>query len=165
MQRTKLRVAGYISILFGLFWIIITTLGFIYLLSEGESSAVQNGTIVDMCNMFFDAWYNPALKIYNFNSAPAGTAAIFWCIAILVIMLICLISGIKLIKYSNEDYDLKENVSKSVMFIIFTGILLVFSIFACTLVETIGVVLYVNLAALILMFILPIIECIKATKD
>jgi hypothetical protein len=165
MQRTKLRIAGYLSILFGLFWIVITTLGFVYLISNGESSAVQNESIINLCNMFFDVWYNPALKIYNFNSAPVGTAAIFWCIAILIIMLIFLISGIKLIKYSNEDYDLRENVSKSVMFIIFTGIILAFSIFACTLVKTISVVMYINLAVLILMFILPIIECIQATKD
>lgn len=165
MQRTTLRATGYISILFGLFWIIITTLGFVHLLSNGESSAVQNESISALCDMFFEVWYNPALLIYNFSSAPSGTASIFWCVATLVVMVIFLISGIKLIKYSNEDYDLKENVSKTVMFIIFTGIILAFSIFGCVKAPKICAMMHVNIGVLVVMFILPIIECIKATKD
>jgi hypothetical protein len=165
MQRTTLRVAGFISILFGIFWIIITTLGFIHLLTDGQSSAVQNETVVSLCDMFFKIWYNPALLICNFSSAPSGTAEVFWCVATLVVMVIFLISGIKLIKYSNEDYDLKENVSKTVMFIIFTGIMLAFSIFGCAKALEIVAMMYVNIGVLVVMFILPIIECIKAAKD
>ncbi len=165
MQRTTLRAGGYISILFGLFWIIVGTLGFIYLLSNGQDSIVQNETIVSLCKMFLNIWYYPALKLYDFRSAPVNTDIFFWCILVLIVMVIFLIGGIKLIKYSNKDYELKENVSKPVMFIVFTVVILIFAVFGCTLPETITVAMYVNLAVLVLIFLLPVIECIRAGNE
>ena len=165
MQRTTLRVAGYISILFGIFWIIITTLGFVHLLTDGQSSAVQNETVVSLCDMFFKIWYNPALMLYNFGSAPSGTAEVFWCIALLIVMLIFLIFGIKLIKYSNADYDLKENIGNAVIYIIFTGAVLGFSIFSYTKMYEISTMAFVNIGALVLMFLLSVIGCIKEAKN
>ena len=149
MQRTTLRASGYISIVFGLFWIIVGTLGFIYLLSNGEDEFLQNPTLLSLCELFISVWYYPALRIYDFKSAPVNTDVTFWCIAILVVMVIFLIGGIKLIKYSNKDFDLKENVSRPVLFIVFNIVILIFAVFSCTIVEVVSVAMYINMAVLI----------------
>lgn len=165
MQRTTLRAGGYVSILFGLFWAIVGTLGFIYLLSGGEDEIFQNSTIATLCELFISIWYYPALKIYDFKSAPVNTDVTFWCIAILVIMVIFIIGGIKLIKYSNKDFDLKENISHPVLFIIFNIVILIFAVFSCTLKEVVCVAMYINLAVLALIFLLTVIECIRAGNE
>ena len=165
MQRTTLRAAGYVSILFGLFWIIVGTLGFIYLLSNGEDSILQNQSVVSLCELFLTVWYYPALKVYDFKSAPVNTDVVFWCVAILVVMVIFLIGGIKLIKYSNKDFDLKENVSRPVLFIVFNVIIMVFAVFSCTIKEFAGLAMYINLAVLCLIFLLTVIECIRAGNE
>ena len=165
MQRTTLRASGYISIVFGLFWIIVGTLGFIYLLSNGEDEFLQNPTLLSLCELFISVWYYPALRIYDFKSAPVNTDVTFWCIAILVVMVIFLIGGIKLIKYSNKDFDLKENVSHPVLFIVFNVVILVFAVFSCTIVEVVSVAMYINMAVLIVIFLLTVIECIKAGNE
>lgn len=165
MQRTTLRASGYISIVFGLFWIIVGTLGFIYLLSNGEDEFLQNPTLLSLCELFISVWYYPALRIYDFKSAPVNTDVTFWCIAILVVMVIFLIGGIKLIKYSNKDFDLKENVSHPVLFIVFNIVILVFAVFSCTIAEVVSVAMYINMAVLIVIFLLTVIECIKAGNE
>lgn len=165
MQRTTLRASGYISIVFGLFWIIVGTLGFIYLLSNGEDEFLQNPTLLSLCELFISVWYYPALRIYDFKSAPVNTDVTFWCIAILVVMVIFLIGGIKLIKYSNKDFDLKENVSRPVLFIVFNIVILIFAVFSCTIVEVVSVAMYINMAVLIVIFLLTVIECIKAGNE
>ena len=165
MQRTTLRASGYISIVFGLFWIIVGTLGFIYLLSNGEDEFLQNPTLLSLCELFISVWYYPALRIYDFKSAPVNTDVTFWCIAILVVMVIFLIGGIKLIKYSNKDFDLKENVSHPVLFIVFNIVILIFAVFSCTIVEVVSVAMYINMAVLIVIFLLTVIECIKAGNE
>ena len=165
MQRTTLRASGYISIVFGLFWIIVGTLGFIYLLSNGEDEFLQNPTLLSLCELFISVWYYPALRIYDFKSAPVNTDVTFWCIAILVVMVIFLIGGIKLIKYSNKDFDLKENVSHPVLFIVFNVVILVFAVFSCTIVEVVSVAMYINMAVLIVIFLLTVIECIKTGNE
>jgi len=165
LQRTTLRASGYISIVFGLFWIIVGTLGFIYLLSNGEDEFLQNPTLLSLCELFISVWYYPALRIYDFKSAPVNTDVTFWCIAILVVMVIFLIGGIKLIKYSNKDFDLKENVSRPVLFIVFNIVILIFAVFSCTIVEVVSVAMYINMAVLIVIFLLTVIECIKAGNE
>lgn len=165
MKKTTLRVAGYVSAGFGLFWILITTLGFVYLMAEGESPAIQSKTAIELCNMFLEVWYNPALKIYDFASAPKNTETLFWCVLTLIIMLIFIIYGIKLVKYSKKDYDIKDCTSKIVLFIMLSFVILCFAIFGCVDAVEITPIMFLNMFALIIMFLLPTIECIKTSKE
>ena len=167
MSKTLIKISGFLSILFGVFWIALTLLGFVYLLSNGESGMVQADAVVKLCNIFINCWFNPAKRILNFESAPQNTDIYFWCILMFVVMIIFIIAGIRFAVYAKPETDFSEKIGKVVMLAIFDAIMLAFFIhnfvqLGQTMVQYVA---YINFAVLGLLFALPVAQCIRAQYD